>query len=309
MKKFYLFLLLLVLSLLLCACGDNTQSTAVVDTTAAVETQTVAPDGSNTAQALADSVLAAVSDITPLLNAAQEALPEAYTALIPAQATEAVANAILSVEALNLTDGECKISLSSGGDFEYEKPYSFLDYGDTVDEYTIEADDGTVEETVENIYHDPLSYVLSGNGGGEFSYASYYLVQADGQRGESETVSRLNDQITGYSHTEFARSGSAFYFVDAQLTLEANQTEGPYTWTICVGVATADAADLAEFTTTTQTLALPTILPAVYEQGTASAEVFANTYAQTLTSRLTVSGNQVTLKTIDGEQKAEITKE
>ncbi len=307
MKKFYLFLLLFVLSLLLCACGDSTQSVAGVDTTTVIETQTVAPDGSNAAQALADSVLATVSDITPLLNAAQEALPEAYTALIPAQATESIANAILSVEALNFLDGEYKISLSSGGDFEYEKPYSFLDYGDTVDEYTIEADDGTVEETVKNIYHDPLSYVLSGNGG-EFSYASYYLVCSDGQRGESETVSRLNDQITGYSHTEFARSGSAFYFVDAQLTLEVNQTEGSYTWTICVGVAAADSADLVEFTTTTQTLALPTILPAVYKQGTASAEVFANTYAQTLTSRLTVSGNQVMLKTVDGEQKVEITK-
>lgn len=307
MKKTYLFLLLTVLSLLLCACGDNAQQTAEVTAEPAV--QTLAPDGSNAEQVLSDSILASVSDITPLLTAAQEALPEAYTALIPAQAAQTMADAVLSAETLTLTDGEYKISLSSGGDFEYEKPYSSLIYGDNVDEYTIESDDGTVEETVENVYHDPLSYVLSGTGGGEFSYASYYLVRADGQRGKSETVSRLNAQITGFSHTEFARSGSAFYFVDAQLSLEANQTDGPYTWTICVGATSADAADLFEFTAVTQTLALPTILPAVYEQGTASAEVFAETYAKTLVSHFTVSGGQATLKTQDGELKAEPAKQ
>ena len=296
MKRIALCVLLALFAFSLCACGGDRPAAEPTEQPAAVQTPTDNPTASETALNLSGAVEAACADYETLVQRTLEAIPQAYTASVPRQNAEAFRQAILDAPDLAEKDGLYTFSLSSGGDYVYDKPYASVTYGENVDTYVVSGDDEP-KETVQNTYYDPLSYVLSGEGGGEFAYASYYIVSADGKSGEYETVSRLNERITGYSHYEFVRSDDAFYFADAQLSLSVDQTEGPYTWVICVGTFGKDDLDLFEFSLNTQTLSLPAVYPRVRQQGTASAASFAALYASDLVSRLIVRDGSAAFET------------
>ncbi len=296
MKRIALCALLALSAFLLCACGAGQPAAEPTNEPAAVQTPTDNPAASQTALRLSDAVKAACADYEALAASVQTAVTDAYTASIPQQNADTFRQALLDKTDLTEKDGTFTFSLSSGGDYSYDKPYASITYGGNVDTYVVSGEDEPTQ-TVENIFYDPLTYVLSGQGGGEFANASYYIISSDGKSGEYEMVSRLNDRITGYSHYEFIRSGDAFYFADAQLSLDANQTQGPYKWVLCIGTLGKNTMDVFEFSQTTSALSLPAVYPRVRREKTVSAAAFASLYAGDLVSHLTVEGEKAVLIT------------
>lgn len=303
-KKGWVVLMLAVLTCLLCACG------AANDAPAPTEAPTSAPflgtgDTANDRLALIQAVLATTKAYQPAKDHLLAALPDAVNAEVPFGNAERLAGIVTDNRLPEQKNGEYVYSLSSGGSFVYERPYADVTYGSNTDTYVV-SDTGEPYEAVENVKYDPLSFVLSGEGGGNFAYASYYILSADGARGEQETVSRLDEAVTGYSHYEYALEGGALSFIDVQLSLSNDQTEGPYTWAVLLGVWRADGADILEFTLQTSSLALPEGLPKVYETRAADVAACAQSYAGSTLSRLTLSENRARLTTRDGTAEASI---
>ena len=140
----------------------------------------------------------------------------------------------------------------------YEKPYSELITGSSTDVYTIEDDEGWVEEVVDNTRFDPFTWVMSGEGGGEFVYMSVYELQEDAGSGQIETVSRLNGSISGWSHDEFRVADGRYRFIDLQLSPdEEGLIQTPYRWILCIGDIGQDSARIEEIGLPTQALELP----------------------------------------------------
>lgn len=289
MKKITLCALLLVVSVFLCACAANV-TPAPNPTLTPQATQTPA-DASSATSTLAGAVLASLDGLTPIMEKIAAALPDAYTAAIPAQNADAFVQAIKGQPTLTEKNGAYTFSLSSGGDFVYDKPYAAITYGENVDTYVV-SEEGAPEETVDNAFYDPLSYVLAGEGGGQFTFATYYVIGADGKSGEYETVSRLDEQITGYSHYEYVRSGDVLYFADAQLSLAANQTEGPYQWVLCVGALGKDTAEITEFSQQTTALSIPAAYPRVRAIGTADVSALDRAYSADRITHLSVKNGE-----------------
>ena len=289
LRKALLVLFLAVLACLLCACGgQQTEPDA---------TGTPVPSGTETTYAadkltLMEGIEKTTRDAQTLKDQLIKALPETYNIEVPFQNAESLSRVVADNRLPELADGEYIYSLSSGGNFIYSRPYAGVTYGANTDTYVVSGE-GEPYETVENVKYDPLSFVLSGQGGGEFAYASYYVFSGDGARGEHETVSRLNDAVTGYSHYEYAYREGTLFFLDVQLSLQNDQTEGPYAWAALLGAVSKDGADMLEFTVTTAGIEFPAGLPEIYASGTADIAACAAQYGDAVSARLTAGDGRV----------------
>ena len=130
--------------------------------------------------------------------------------------------------------------------------------GSATDVYTIEDDTGWVEEIVDNTRYDPFTWVMSGEGGGQFAYMSVYGLNDDASGGELETVSRLDNSISGWSYDAFLAENGRYRFVELQLSPnEDGAIEAPYQWVLCVGDIGRSDARIEEFLLTGDELRLP----------------------------------------------------
>ena len=176
-----------------------------------------------------------------------------------------------------------------------------------MDSYVI-SDEGELRETQETVFYDPFSYVMSGEGGGDFAYASYYRIRQDGLCAETETVSRLNESVSGWSRDAYLREGGTFWFADIQLNPKVNQGDGEdvsgWTWRICVGSVSAAEASVREYEVKTAELALPAEFPDLRNGGASAVSALLNRPGPV--TELTVRNGKVTLTDESGSRSASL---
>jgi len=284
-----LVLMLCGCALLLSACGGG----APGHTPAPTATVNPAADKESAAAAQAlTGQLAAVRQIEERVTAAA---PQITSVRMPGQVLDLFLNAVNSGEDFEEKDGVLRLTRSTGGLYTYEKPYSDLIQGSSTDIYTVEDDNGLVMETIDNTLYDPISFVLSGEGGGEFVFAGIYEMRPDGSGGTTETVSRLNDAISGWSYDLFYRQDDATYFVDCQLSPgEDGTVTAPYHFVLCFGSVRNGDMTVREYEVTKNDLTLP--LPDERSLSRLSAPGFAEPTDGRLISELTIKGNDLSYR-------------
>ena len=288
MKKLCIVLCLCLI--LLCACSNQASQTPTPTPEPAATSAPIA--GESSLQGALNALQEAQKSQLEYLDGVLSAREDAYAARIPLENQQSLIAAVGQAQDVVWSDGDYVFSFSSGGNFRYEKPYADITYGVNTDIYVV-SDDGELEETNEVLFYDPLTYVLSGEGGGEFAYASRYLLASGGNSGSFETVSSLDSVITGWSHYEFSISDGTLAFADAQLSLSANQTAAPYTWVICVGLVTKNSAEIMEFTAQTVDLSLPNAYPLIATLGTSGVNACISSHGHEATFRLTAKGSDI----------------
>ena len=236
-----------------------------------VPMHTVDPSLTGDMRRLEEKLIAGASNALRLeINVLQEN-SGAASARVPDQIINQFLDALKDQDAWTHENGQYKLTASSSGNYVYEKPYSELISGSSTDVYKIEDETGWVEEVVDNTRYDPFTWVMSGEGGGEFAFMSVYQIAEDAGTGSIETVSRLNGSVSGWSYDEYLVTDGHYRFIDLQLTPEEDRriSELPsdsdvsgedvpvYRWVLCVGDITADSARIEEFELETGALAMP----------------------------------------------------
>ena len=239
----------------LSACGKAPE-TAVTATP--VPERTVDPALNSETRALEERLIAAAGDALSLETRALQENSDISSVRVPDQLLNQFLDALADENAWQHAQGRYTLTTSSGGDYVYEKPYSELITGSATDVYTIEDDTGWVEEIVDNTRYDPFTWVMSGEGGGQFAYMSVYGLNDDASGGELETVSRLDNSISGWSYDAFLAENGRYRFVELQLSPnEDGAIEAPYQWVLCVGDIGRSDARIEEFLLTGDELRLP----------------------------------------------------
>ena len=224
----------------------------------ALPVPTADPAVSSGTRALEEALISRTSAALQLETRVLQENSAIASARVPDQILNQFLDALRDESAWTKEQGRYTLTATSGGNFVYEKPYSELITGSSTDVYTIEDETGWVEEIVDNTRYDPFTWVMSGEGGGAFAYMSVYTLEADASAGSVETVSRLNDAISGWSSDAFTAADGHYRFIDLQLSPgEEGAIEAPYNWVLCVGDITADSAKIEEFALTTEELKLP----------------------------------------------------
>ena len=231
---------------------------ADVPTATPIAQQTADPRVTGDAHVLQEKLLAGAAEALRFETRVLSEYSSASSARIPDQLVNQFLDALTDDKSWTHEQGHYTLTVSSGGDFVYEKPYSKLIYGSSTDVYTIEDDEGRIEEIVDNTLYDPFTWVMSGEGGGEFAYMSVYDLREDAGSGSIETVSRLNGAISGWAYDMFSAENGHYRFLDLQLSPdEEGVIETPYQWILCVGDIGADSAYIEEISLTTDELKLP----------------------------------------------------
>ena len=250
-------LLLVCAALLLSGCGQAPEKTNE-PTAVPVAAKTADPRLSGNFQELENKLLAGAANALRLEQLALTENSTITSVRVPDQVLNQFLDALADEAAWKHAAGRYTLSVTSGGDYVYEKPYSELITGSSTDVYTIEDADGWVEEIVDNTRYDPFTWVMSGEGGGEFAYMTVYDLSEDAGDGTIETVSRLNGGVSGWSYDSFAVRDGVYRFLDLQLSPdEEGQIKTPYSWILCVGEIGRDEARIEEIGLQTQELALP----------------------------------------------------
>lgn len=248
--------LCLAAALLLSACGKAPETPE--PTASPLPVPTVDPTLSGEMQALEQALLEGARPALALENAALSENSRITSVRIPDQTLHQFLDVLSDGAAWQHTEDGYYLNTSSGGDFTYEKPYSELIEGSATDVFTIEDETGLVEEIVDNVRYDPFTWVMSGEGGGDFVYATAYWLADSGQEGRVETVSRLNGSISGWSYDLFQVADGQYRFLDIQLSPDENGAiQSPYRWAVCVGWIGANAARIEEYELRTDALERP----------------------------------------------------
>ena len=241
----------------LSACSEKKDALKEPAATA-IPVQTVNPEATGDVRHLEEKLLAGAADALRLESRALSENSGIASVRVPGQVLNQFLDALADEGEWVREAGKYTRTASSGGDYVYEKPYSELITGSSTDVYTIEDEEGWVEEIVDNTRYDPFTWVMSGEGGGEFVYMSVYELQDDASAGIIETVSRLNGNVSGWSYDEFRTEGNRYRFIDLQLSPdEEGLIEAPYRWILCVGDIGADSARIEETSLVTQELMMP----------------------------------------------------
>ncbi len=223
-----------------------------------VPVKTVDPHATGEVRQLEEKLLAGAANALSLETRALSENSGIASVRVPDQVLNQFLDALADEGEWSHEAGKYTRTVSSGGDFVYEKPYSELITGSSTDVYTIEDEEGWVEEIVDNTRYDPFTWVMSGEGGGEFVYMSVFELQDDASSGIIETVSRLNGNISGWSYDEFRTAGNRYRFIDLQLSPDTEGLiEAPYQWILCIGDIGADSARIEEIGLVTQELEMP----------------------------------------------------
>ena len=250
-----LLLILTAVALLLSGCGQEKSSGTAVTP---LPVPTADPTVSSGTRTLEEALISRTSAALQLETRVLQENSAIASARVPDQILNQFLDALRDEKAWTQEQGRYTLTASSGGNFVYDKPYSELITGSSTDVYTIEDETGWVEEIVDNTRYDPFTWVMSGEGGGAFAYMSVYSLEADASAGSVETVSRLNDAISGWSSDAFTAADGHYRFIDLQLSPDAEGAiEAPYTWVLCIGDISADSAKIEEFTLMTEELRLP----------------------------------------------------
>ncbi len=275
-KRLLLFLLCAVSLFLLCACGNGGDQKPQETLEPA---WTVNPSMPDEASRTLQKVLSSSADADALSLKVKNALGQVTSLNVPGQITRAIAQAASEEKGLALENGWYSFSRSTGGRYSFDKPYAAVMAEGRMDSYVI-SDDGEPRETQETVFYDPLSYVMSGEGGGEFAYASYYMIRQDGLCAETETVSRLNEDVSGWSHDVYLVENGQLWFADAQLNPKVNEGDeavsSSWSWRICVGSVSSREASVCEFDTETAELALPAEFPDLRNGGVSAVSALLN---------------------------------
>ena len=250
--------LLLLCALTVALAAGCAEKPANAPTATPAARQTADPRVSGDAHVLQEKLLAGASEALLFEVRALSEYSNASSARIPDQLVNQFLDALTDDKAWTHEQGHYTLTVTSGGDFVYEKPYSKLIHGSSTDVYTIENDEGMVEEIVDNTLYDPFTWVMSGEGGGEFAYMTVYDLREDAGGGTVETVSRFNGAISGWAHDAFDTAGGRYRFVDLQLSPdEEGVIEAPYQWILCIGDIGKDSVRIEEFSLKTDELKLP----------------------------------------------------
>ena len=168
-KRLLLSLLCAALALILCACGNGgdqkTQETLE-------PAWTVNPSLKGGASKTVEKVLSSSAAADALSLKVKTALGQVTALNVPGQIARSVAQAASEESALKAENGWYSFSRSTGGRYSFDKPYAAVMAEGRMDSYVI-SDEGELRETQEKVFYDPLAYVMSGEGGGDFAYASY----------------------------------------------------------------------------------------------------------------------------------------
>ena len=252
-----LVLLCAAAAVLLCGCGKAPEKEAA-PTATPIPAKTANPRLSEGFRRLEEQLLAGASAALQLENRVLSENSAVSSVRVPDQVVNQFLDALADEAAWKHEAGKYTLSVDSSGNYVYEKPYSELITGSSTDVYTIENEDGWVEEIVDNTRFDPFTWVMSGEGGGAFAYMTVYELQEDGNSGTVETVSRLNENISGWSYDAFDTHSGSYRFVDLQLSPdEEGQIASPYRWILCLGEIGANAARIEEIGLETAELSLP----------------------------------------------------
>ena len=243
-------------ALLLSACAKAPEPPA--PTASPQPAPTVNPSLPDDMQGLERTLLDGAQAALRLETAALQENSRITSVRVPDQTLNQFLDALTDSAAWQHTEGGYYLNTSSGGDFTYDKPYSELIEGSSTDVFTIEDEEGWVEEIVDNVRYDPFTWVMSGEGGGDFAYATAYWLADSAQEGRIETVSRLNGSISGWSYDVFKVEDRAYRFMDIQLSPDENGAiEAPYRWALCVGWIGDTGARIEEYVLHTDTLERP----------------------------------------------------
>ena len=252
-----LLLLCAAVSLLVSGCA-GTPDTPAAPTATPVALPTVDPSASGDIRQLEENLLAGAANALKLEIKALSENSDIASVRVPDQILNQFLDALQDEKQWKHEAGRYTLAAASGGDYVYEKPYSNLITGSSTDVYTIEDDEGRVEEIVDNTRFDPFTWVMSGEGGGEFAYMTVYSLVDNAGEGTIETVSQLNGQITGWSYDAFAVREGRYCFFDVQLSPdEEGLIASPYQWILCIGDIGAASARIEEIMVETGDLILP----------------------------------------------------
>ena len=250
-------LLILCGSVALLFCGCPKTPPATTPKMSPIPEKTVNPGLSAEYRALESALLNGAKNALTLETKVLSQNSGVSSVRVPEQLLNQYLDALTDEAAWQRTADGYTLSQDSGGQFIYDKPYSALISGSSTDVYTIEDESGWIEEIVDNTRYDPFTWVMSGEGGGEFAYMTVYQLKADGSSGEIETVSSLNGSITGWSYDTFMVLDGHYRFIDIQLSPDVDkQDETPYQWVVCAGDISSDSARIEEFHFETDALSL-----------------------------------------------------
>ena len=307
-KKEKICLLLAVcclLPFLLCACAGGGKEQEHLTPEPAV---TVRPGLKDAASRVLEQVLACSENAEALNFRVRSALGQVTALSVPGQITRSIVQAVTPEEPMALENGWYSFSRSTGGRYSFDKPWAAVMSEGRMDSYVI-SDEGEPRETQETVFYDPYTYVMSGEGGGDFAFASYYRIREDGRCAETETVSRLNDTVSGWARDVYLYENGVLWFADAQLNPRVDTGEegevARWSWRICVGYVSAREANVVEFDTEeTPDLSLPAQFPDLIGGGTASVSALMNRPKPV--SGLSVKDGRVTLTGEGGNRSAQL---
>ena len=294
-KRLALCAAALALTILLSGCGNGQDSGPAPD-----PTPTLNPALPDATTRLIKAVLDTSASAEALSRRARQALSQVTSLSIPGQITRQIADAFSGEDRPKETDGWYALSRSTGGRYSFDKPYAAVMAETEADLYVI-SDDGDPREVQDMILYDPLAFVMSGEGGGDFVFASYYMVRQDGQCAETETVSRLNESVSGWSRDAYLYEKGTLYFADVQL-IPAVNTDGEapagYHWRLCAGTVSGNAADIREYELETEELALTGLFQDIRTQGAAAVTALLNRTDSA--ASLTVENGTLTIQNESG---------
>ena len=302
-KEALLSLLCCLMLLMLTACSNGGQPAGET----AAPSMTVNPAVPDAVQQALKAVLASAQEADGLNLRVKNGLGQITSLSVPGQIARDITQAASEETSLSPENGWYSFSRSSSGRYSFQKPLAAVMMEEQADSYVI-SDDGEPRETQEAAFYDPLDYVMSGEGGGQFAFASYYLIREDGQCAETENVSRLNDAVSGYSRDTFLRENGTLYFADIQLIPRVDTGEDPaqsvWAWRLCVGTVRGAEAEVREYDLETAELAVPDIFPDLRGQGSAAVTQLMERPGPLVS--LSVKNGTATLTDLSGTRSAQL---